>query len=199
MGEIMSSFDLANSFAVFLQFVSQNSQPIGFATIISICLLYVLGATGRVVIFFDGLDLAASVGMIIVPIFAMVYVRLGAPDASTVGDANVNLYYSSSKIQYVLYGSYFLAGLCFLYTIVNAFKYNGILLGVVVAFFKIAASLALLAVAFLFIFGGDKNRKVSVLQIVGIAFIASLLLRPIINGERVLARRKLLSSAVSGA
>ncbi|MDD5366464.1 MAG: lysozyme inhibitor LprI family protein [Gallionellaceae bacterium] len=144
-----------------------------WAVVISFVILMFLGVSNRVVIFYNPLDLAISMG-------AILATPLGFLIASTLDD-------KLASVIAVSTGGVISAGLMVV-SFVNAIRYNhSLLLGIFVGCFKILASgLGVLILVSQLVDDGskrDRNRPdyAKALTILVLGYIASLL----INGERV--------------
>ena len=153
----------------------------------SFLVLLVMGLTNKVVVFANHGDLWSTLIIFIAPIVAF-FIALTLD--STPEGAQVNLFDETVEIMVWSIGG-IVAGCGILATFALSIKHNGLILGIIVAVFKIVASLvcALCLLGGLSsIFSKSNSLSAKLMAFVLLGFLMWIL-RKLINGEAVMARR----------
>ncbi len=169
--------------------VTSDQQLImwAWAALGSFLVLLVMGLTNRVVVFANHGDLWSTLIIFIAPIVAFV---IALTLDSTPEGAEVNLLDETIEIIVWSIGG-IVAGFGILTTFVLSIKHNGLILGIIVAVFKVVASVvcALCLLGCLgTIFGKSNSLSAKLMGFVLLGFLMWIL-RKLINGEAVMARR----------
>jgi len=151
--------------------------------------LLLAGMTNRVVVFASGGDLMWTLSIFLAPIASFVIAVSLVPEGKEFEDETVAMVVMGVGGVIAVVGC--------LKTIFSSIKHNGLVLGIVIAIFKILAAVlaAVCAIGFLGKIFEDNASFAS--RMIGLVFFGLLLwvMRKLINGDEVRARRSELKSA----
>jgi len=151
--------------------------------------LLLAGMTNRVVVFASGWDLVWTLSIFLAPLIGFVIATSLVPEGKEFEDEAVALVVTGFGGVIAVIGC--------LKTVFSSIKHNGLVLGIIVAIFKILAAVlaAVCAIGFLGKIFEDKASFSS--RMIGLVFFGLLLwvMRKLINGDEVRARRSELKSA----
>lgn len=100
-------------------------------------LIFILGATNTVVVYKDNADFAWSLGIVIVPMVAMIALVFATPDKRP---PDYDLFWGSENSQFIASAGIALTLICIGKVFVNSINANGFFVGTLIGLFKIIAS-----------------------------------------------------------
>ena len=163
-----------------------NNDVLLFLILITFLILLALGFSNRVIIFNDGLDLFQTLGIIIIPIIAYIYVEMTMPEGAD--NYLQSLHYQENSTIYFLS---LIVSLCLIIsTIFTSIYHNGIIFGLLISFLKVLLCSILLILILGLIFGDNKEnkRKRPLYQTVFLLGILGWVTSKLINGNAVRKR-----------
>jgi len=163
-----------------------NNNLLLFIVLITFLILLALGFSNRVIIFNDGLDLFQTLGIIIIPIIAYIYVEITMPEGADSYLQNLH-YQENSTIYFVS----LIMSLCLIIsTISTSIYHNGIIFGLLISFLKLLLCSILLILILGLIFGDKKEnkRKRPLYQTVFLLGVLGWVTSKLINGNAVRKR-----------
>jgi len=149
---------------------------------------FLLGFFDRVTIYTDYRDVCWGGSIVVSPILMVMSLSWLAPDPIP---NEYNLFWDTNQARIITIVFLIITAAGAIMTLVNSVTTNGVVIGFIVWIFKIACSaIVVLSLVGMFNALTDKKRKIGTIFLVVIVFgIFSFLLRGLVNGERVKARR----------
>ena len=177
---------------LYLESMSQEEWgTLGIVLLISFFIIFIFGITNRVVIFYNGMDLFWTASIFLIPILSII-----------IGESlqeNNSIAENESTIKILLVGLS-LSLFCVLKVIFSSIKYNGLILGLFIGFFKIisAVIIAILSIGLIGKIFNNENAT-TFQRLFGLALFGILLfvIGKLINGNEVMERRAIAQSSVS--
>ena len=173
----------AQNFILYLESMSQEEwRTLGIVLLTSFVIIFILGITNRVVIFYNGADLFWTASIFLIPILSIII--------------GVSLQENESTINILLVGL-FLSLFCVLKVILSSIKYNGLILGLFIGIFKIisAVIIAILSIGLIGKIFNTENAS-TLQRVFSLALFGILLfvIAKLINGDEVMERRAIAKS-----
>ena len=169
---------------LYLESMSQEEwSTLGIVLLISFFIIFIFGITNRVVIFYNGMDLFWTASIFLIPILSII---IGGSLQE-----NNSIAENESTIKILLF-SLSLSLFCVLKVIFSSIKYNGLILGLFIGFFKIISAVIIAILSIGLIGKIFNNENASTLQrIFGLVFFGIFLfvIGKLINGNEVMERR----------
>ena len=177
---------------LYLESMSQEEwSTLGIVLLISFFIIFIFGITNRVVIFYNGMDLFWTASIFLIPILSII---IGGSLQE-----NNSIAENESTITIFLVGLS-LSLFCVLKVIFSSIKYNGLILGLFIGFFKIisAVIIAILSIGLIGKIFNNENAT-TFQRLFGLALFGILLfvIGKLINGNEVMERRAIAQSSVS--
>ena len=177
---------------LYLESMGQEEwSTLGIILLISFFIIFIFGITNRVVIFYDGMDLFWTASIFLIPILSII---IGGSLQE-----NNSIAENESTIKILLF-SLSLSLFCVLKVIFSSIKYNGLILGLFIGFFKIisAVIIAILSIGLIGKIFNNENAT-TFQRLFGLVLFGILLfvIGKLINGNEVMERRAIAQSSVS--
>ena len=177
---------------LYLESMSQEEwSTVGIVLLISFFIIFIFGITNRVVIFYNGMDLFWTASIFLIPILSII---IGGSLQE-----NNSFAENESTINIFLVG-FSLSLFCVLKVIFSSIKYNGLILGLFISFFKIisAVIIAILSIGLIGKIFNNENAT-TFQRLFGLVLFGILLfvIGKLINGNEVMERRAIAQSSVS--
>ncbi len=177
---------------LYLESMSQEEwSTVGIVLLISFFIIFIFGITNRVVIFYNGMDLFWTASIFLIPILSII---IGGSLQE-----NNSIAENESTIKILLF-SLSLSLFCVLKVIFSSIKYNGLILGLFIGFFKIisAVIIAILSIGLIGKIFNNENAT-TFQRLFGLVLFGILLfvIGKLINGNEVMERRAIAQSSVS--
>ena len=175
---------------LYLESMSQEEwSTLGIVLLISFFIIFIFGITNRVVIFYNGMDLFWTASIFLIPILSII---IG-------GSLQENDSIAENESTILLVG-FSLSLFCVLKVIFSSIKYNGLILGLFIGFFKIisAVIIAILSIGLIGKIFNNENAT-TFQRLFGLVLFGILLfvIGKLINGNEVMERRAVAQSSVS--
>ncbi len=163
-------------------------NTLGIILLISFIIIFILGMTNRVVIFYNGMDLFWTASIYLIPILSII---IGGSLQE-----NNSIVENESTINIILVGLS-LSLFCVLKVIFSSIKYNGLILGLFIGFFKIISAIiiAILSIGLIGKIFNNENASTSQ-RLFGLVLFGIFLfvIGKLINGNEVMERRTIAQS-----
>ena len=177
---------------LYLESMGQEEwSTLGIILLISFFIIFIFGITNRVVIFYNGMDLFWTASIFLIPILSII---IGGSLQE-----NNSIAENESTIKILLFGLS-LSLFCVLKVIFSSIKYNGLILGLFIGFFKIisAVIIAILSIGLIGKIFNNENAT-TFQRLFGLVLFGILLfvIGKLINGNEVMERRAIAQSSVS--
>jgi len=174
---------------LYLESMSQEEwNTLGIVLLISFVIIFIFGMTNRVVIFYNGMDLFWTASIYLIPILSII---IGGSLQE-----NNSIVENESTINIILVGLS-LSLFCVLKVIFSSIKYNGLILGLFIGFFKIVSAIiiAILSIGLIGKIFNSENASTSQ-RLFGLVLFGILLfvIGKLINGNEVMERRAIALS-----
>ena len=177
---------------LYLESMSQEEwSTLGIVLLISFIIIFIFGITNRVVIFYNGMDLFWTASIFLIPVLSLI---IGGSLQE-----NNSIAENESTISIYLVGLS-LSLFCVLKVIFSSIKYNGLILGLFIGFFKIisAVIIAILSIGLIGKIFNNENAT-TFQRLFGLVLFGILLfvIGKLINWNEVMERRAIAQSSVS--
>ena len=188
---------ILNKVAEFLNIITSFLEnPDNLVTLSYVCLgsfavLFCLGITDTVIVYLDLKDLLWSLGIILVPISAFISLSLLAPEEIP---ENYSFFWEATNHKIITIILLLGTALSIVITFLNCVSNNGLIVGLLMFLFKIfAAIISILVIVGIFNQFTSKEKSFRSIIITMIIFgLFSFLMKKLINGERVLRKKKFI-------
>ena len=182
----------AQNFILYLESMSQEEwRTLGIVLLTSFVIIFILGITNRVVIFYNGADLFWTASIFLIPILSIIVgVSLQENNSIAENESTISIYLVGLSLSLF----------CVLKVILSSIKYNGLILGLFIGIFKIISTVIIAILSIGLIGKIFNNENATTFQrLFGLALFGILLfvIGKLINGNEVMERRAIAQSSVS--
>lgn len=184
--------DLLSITAIYLQ-NPDTLITLSYLCLGSFALLFCLGITDSIIIYFDLKDLLWSLGIIIFPVGGLIFLSFLAPEITP---ETYSFFWETTNHKIISGTSLIGTGFSVLKTLLNCIANNGLILGSIIFLFKLfAAIISVLVILGVFNQFTSKSKSFRSIIITMIIFgLFSYFMRRLINGERVLEKRSVIKN-----